>query len=105
MDSKGGKGGRCGTHWEIGIDIYTPCVLSHFSHVQLFAILWTVAHQDPMSTGFSRQEYSSGLPCPPPGDLSGLGPKPNLLQLLHCRRLLYCESLGKTIYIYYKKDN
>ena len=30
---------------------------------------WTVAHQAPLSMGFSRQEYWSGLPCPPPGDL------------------------------------
>ena len=45
------------------------CVLSHFSHVQLFVILWTVACQAPLSMGFSRQEYRSGLPCSPPGDL------------------------------------
>ena len=30
---------------------------------------WTVTHQAPLSMGFSRQEYWSGLPCPPPGDL------------------------------------
>ena len=41
------------------------CVmLSHFSHVRLFVTLWTVAHQAPLSMGFSRQEYWSGLPCP-----------------------------------------
>ena len=34
-----------------------------------FAILWTVAHQAPLSMGFSRQEHWNGLPCPPPGDL------------------------------------
>ena len=45
-------------------------VLSHFSRVQLFATQWTVAHQAPLSMGFSRQEHWSGLPCPPPGDLS-----------------------------------
>ena len=45
------------------------CVLSHFSQVQLFETLWTVAHQTPLSMGFSRQEYWSGLPCPPPGAL------------------------------------
>ena len=44
-------------------------MLSHFSHVQLFATLWTVAHQAPLSMVFSRQGYWSGLPCPPPGDL------------------------------------
>ena len=45
------------------------CMLGHFSHVQLCATLWTVAHKAPLSMGFSRQEYWSGLPCPPPGDL------------------------------------
>ena len=45
------------------------CVLSRFSHVQLCATLWTVARQAPLSMGFPRQEYWSGLPCPPPGDL------------------------------------
>ena len=43
-------------------------MLSHFSHVQLFATLWTVAHQAPLSTGFSKQEYWSGLPFPSPLD-------------------------------------
>ena len=37
---------------------------------------WTVAHQAPLSIGFSRQEYQSGLPCPPPGDLPDSGIKP-----------------------------
>ena len=45
------------------------CVCNHFSHVQLFGILWSVACQAPLSMGFSSQEYWSGLPCPPPGDL------------------------------------
>ena len=44
-------------------------VLSRFSRVQLFVTLWTVAHQTPLSMGFSRQEYWSGLLCPPLGDL------------------------------------
>ena len=44
-------------------------VPSHFHHVLLFKILWTVAHQAPLSMGFSRQEFWSGLLCPPPGDL------------------------------------
>ena len=47
------------------------------SCVQLFGTPWTVAYQAPPSMGFSRQEYRSGLPCPPPGDL------PALLCLLH----------------------
>ena len=41
------------------------CVLSCFSHDQLFATLWTVAQQAPLSMGFSRQEHCSGVPCPP----------------------------------------
>ena len=44
-------------------------MLSCLSHVRLFATLWTVACQAPLSMAFSRQEYWSGLPCPPPGDL------------------------------------
>ena len=48
---------------------FEPCVLSHFSHVWLFATPWTVACQAPLSMGFSRQEYWSGLPFLPPGDL------------------------------------
>ena len=44
------------------------CVLSRFSGIQLFATLWSAACQAPLSTGLSRQEYWSGLPCPPPGD-------------------------------------
>ena len=44
-------------------------VLSCFSCVQLFATPWTVAHQAPLSMGFSRQEYWSGLPCSPAGVL------------------------------------
>ena len=45
-------------------------MLSLFSRVQLFATLWTVAHQVPLSMGFSRQEYYSGLPFPSPGESS-----------------------------------
>ena len=47
-------------------DCSHTCVLSHSSRVQVFATLWTVAHQAPLSMGLSRQEYWSGLPCPPP---------------------------------------
>ena len=51
-------------------------MLSHFSCVPLFAIPWTVARQAPLSLGFSRQGYWSGLPFPPPGDLPHPGIKP-----------------------------
>ena len=50
-------------------------VLSRFSRVQLFATLWTTAHQAPLSMEFSRQEYWSGLLCPSPGDLPDPGIK------------------------------
>ena len=52
------------------------CVLNRFSCVQLFATLWTVACQAPLSRRLSRQEYWSGLPCPPPGDLPDSGIRP-----------------------------
>ena len=55
------------------------CVLSHFSHVLLFVNLWTVALQAPLPMRFSRQEYWSGLPCPPPGDLPNPGIEPTSL--------------------------
>ena len=44
-----------------------------FSHIQLFATPWTVAHLAPLSMLFSRQEYWSRLACPPPGDLPDPG--------------------------------
>ena len=59
------------------------CVLSCFSHVRFFVTLWTVACQAPLSMGFSRQEYWSGLPCSLPGDLPDQGSNPHLLCLLH----------------------
>ena len=52
------------------------CMLGRFSSFRLFASLWTVACQAPLSMRFSRQEYWSGLPCPPPGDLPTPGIKP-----------------------------
>ena len=51
-------------------------MLNCFSRVQLFATLWTVDNQAPLSVGFSRREYWSGLPCPPPGDLPHPGIEP-----------------------------
>ena len=38
--------------------------------------LWTVAHQDPLSMEFPRQEYWTGMPCPPPGDIPNPGSEP-----------------------------
>ena len=52
------------------------CVLSCFSHIWLFATPQTVACQAPLSMAFSRQEYWSGLPCPPPGHFLNPGVEP-----------------------------
>ena len=49
---------------------------SMLSHVQLFATPWAEAHLDSLSMEFSRQEHWSGLPFPPPGDLSDPGMEP-----------------------------
>ena len=57
--------------------ITAVAVVWSLSDVQLFAVPWTAAHQDPLSKGFPRHEYWSGLPFPSPGDLpnSGIEPK------------------------------
>ena len=70
---------------------FLPCflvsaVLSRFSGVQLFVTPWTVVLQSPLSVGFFRQEYWSGLTCPSPGDLPDPGSN---LGLPHCRQTLY----------------
>ena len=59
------------------------CCAESLSHVWFFVTLWTVACQAPLSMGFSRQEYWSGLPCLPPGDLPnpGITPRSPALQL------------------------
>ena len=64
--------------------ILCVCVCELLSRVQLCNRIGTVAPQAPVSMGFSRQEYWSGLPCPPPGDLSNPGMGPCFLCLLHC---------------------
>ena len=61
--------------------LFHACLLSHFSHIQLFETLWNVAHQALLSVGFSRQEYWSGLPCPAPGYIPDPGVEPASLML------------------------
>ena len=61
------------------IHMLYECVLSHFSHVWFFATLCTAACLVPLSMGFSRQEYWSGRPHPPPGDLPYPGIEPTSL--------------------------
>ena len=78
---------------------FGACMLSHFSHVQLFATLWTEAHQAPLTMEFSRQEYWRVLPCPPPGDLPnpGLEPESPALPV----DSLPTEPSGKPITLHY----
>ena len=67
------------------------CVLSHFSCVQLCVTPWTIACQaPPLSLGFSRQEYWSGLPSPPAGYLldPGIEPTSSLSPALQAESLL-----------------
>ena len=59
-----------------GMLILFVCVLSRSGRVWLFVTVWTVACQAPLSMGFCRQEYWSGLPRPPPGDLPDPGIEP-----------------------------
>ena len=81
------SGGAC--PWDVGFQFFwgfshprrfcssmRAAWLSRLSRVRLFATLWTVAGQAPLSTGFTRQEYWSGLPYPPPGDLPDPGIEP-----------------------------
>ena len=67
--------------------------LSRFSHVRLFATLWTVARQASLSMGFSRQEYWSGLPCPPSGDLPHPGIEPASLMSLALAGRFFTASI------------
>ena len=70
-------------------------VRSRFGHVQLFVTLWTIAHLAPLSMGFSRQEYQSGLPCPLPGDLPDPGIEPgSLMSPALAGGILPLEHLG-----------
>ena len=61
----------------------------------IFATLWTITCQASLSMGFSREEYWSGLPCPPPGDLPDPGIKPmSLVSPALAGRLFTTEPLG-----------
>ena len=72
------------------------CVLCCFSRVQLFATSWAVARQVPLSMGFSRQEYWSVWPCPPPGDSPDLDIELGSLNIsCICRQVLSTSATGK----------
>ena len=78
----GGGGVRCPlvglSPYPIGSD--AGCVLCY--RIRLFTTPWTVALQAPLSVGFSRQKYWSGLQCLPPGDLPNPGIEPESLMSL-----------------------
>ena len=82
-----------------GLFTIRACMLSHFSHVPLFAAPWTVSCQAPLSMGFFWQEYWNGFPCPPPGDL----PDPRIEPVSLASPALHVSSLplshqGSSIY-------
>ena len=85
------------------------CVLSYFSHVQLFATPWTIVFLSPLSMGFSRQEHWSELLSPPPGDLPDPGIKPaasalqaDSLLLSHGNRFTDLSQLRESLRIWCK---
>ena len=67
------------------------------SRVQLFETPWTVAHQAPLSMGFSRQEHWSGLPFPSPGDLPDPGIEPRNWDLLNKKSKL--SQISATLFL------
>ena len=77
--------------------LFCDCILGQgvhpsmliLGHVRLFVTPWTVAHKAPLSIEFSRQEYWSGLPFPPPGDL----PDPGIKSLAPLYAALQADSL------------
>ena len=94
------------------LTFYSMCrhVCQIASVVSNFATLWTVTHQAPLSMGFSRQEYWSGLSCPPPGDLPSPGIQPTSLVSYIGRWILYHEChVGSpsvaNITLYGKRDD
>ena len=56
-----------------GPKLASACMLSHFSLIQLFATLCIITRKAPLSMGFFKQEYWSGLPCPPSGYIPDSG--------------------------------
>ena len=101
VGKKVGKGFRMRGHmhpWLIHVNVLekpSQCckviILQLFSHscIQLCAILWTVAHQAPLSKGLFRQEYWSGLPFLPPGNL----PNPEIKPMSPASPVLQVDSL------------
>ena len=81
----------------IAFSIICLLLISCFSHVWLFATPWTLAHQAPLSIGFSRREYWRELPYSIPGDFLTQRLK---LCLLYCRQFLYPWSHCGSPYVF-----
>ena len=93
--------GTCWESWEFGINIYLcVCILSC---VHLFLTPWTVAFQAPLSTGFSRQEYWSGLPFLIPEDPPDQGSEPTSLvsPALASEFFYHCTTWEAPTYTHY----
>ena len=80
--------------------ILAGCMLSCFSHFWFFVTLWTTSYQAPLSMGFSRQEYWSGLPFPLQGIFLTQGSKLHLLGLLHCGWILHHWATREALTIF-----
>ena len=97
----------CGLYWKgslsdiildfkaVAPHFFGLTVFRRFSRVWLFATLWFPC-QAPLSRGFSRQEYWSGLPCPPPGDLPDSGIEPVSLASSALAGIFFIISVFKT---------
>ena len=84
---------------------FVVCVLSHFSRVWLFATLWTVAHQAPLSMGFSRQEYWSGLPCLLQGIFLTQGSNPRLISPALAGRFFTTSAIWEALFVMQTWEN
>ena len=92
--------------WKQSFSTLLVYMLSCLSHFPLFVTLWTVAHQVPLSMGFSRQESWSELPCPPPGDLPDSGTEPLfLMPPILVGGLLPLVPPGKSLCLFYVSAN
>ena len=79
-------------------------MLNHFSYVQLFTTLWSIACQTPLSMGFSRQEYCSGLPRPLPEDLPDPEIEPVFLMSPALAGVFFTTSIIWEVCVNYTSD-
>ena len=86
----------------LNLEVREVQIILLFQRLLLCAASRTVACQAPLSSGFFRQEYWSGLPFPPPWDHPDPGIKPGLFCLQHCRQIIYhCATWEAVQFILY----